>query len=217
MAELSLDGGVHQHAVHVRKRRSQFQQADNIRAPARCIHAFAVWRDKARQLDRLAPCRRKAWPGLHIEADIDIKPGLVTKVAARQRPAARGGNVFHIKVGQTRSMCLTPELFDPDDRFRRPPEAAARLVDSLVTHARVGQARGPGDAAAGGGAADDAQGTRRGRSRDDRQREKGDQEPAETGQNRRSKIVMTSPGWTKLCRVALPSIAVPPMVRTIEP
>jgi hypothetical protein len=35
-------------------------------------------------------------------------------------------------------------------------------------------------------------------------------------QNLRSNTVMTSPGWTKLCRVAFPSMAVPSWVRTTE-
>lgn len=105
-AKLPLDRGIDQDAIDVGQARRQMQHGHHVRRPARQVNALLISPYHARQFDRLTLRRGQSVLRRDIQPDIDIEAKLMAKVATRQWPTARAGNVLDIEIAQARCMGL---------------------------------------------------------------------------------------------------------------
>lgn len=197
LAQLPLDRWIDQDPIDFRQARRQSQKGRHAVIPAAGFHAAPIRSDQARLLERFPLGVRQWRPWPHIQADIHLQPTLVTDMSTPHWSAARMGDVTDHQFGQTGRRRSLTQQFNTFKGLRRAPYVTLLHPYGGEADTAIRQALSPDDTTAGRRAADNAQ-----RPRDRRRRTRGaDQKGGETkgkkpDQNRRSRMVMTSPGRT---------------------
>ncbi len=201
LAQLPLDRRIDQHPIDIRQGRREPQKSNDSVIPPAGLDATPIRPDQAGLLERLPLGVRQRWPRTHVQADINLQSTLVTDMPAPHRTAARVGDIADHQFGQTGRRRPLTQQFDTFQGLRRAPHVALPHPDGREANAAIRQAFGSGNTTAGRRAADNPQRPRGGRARGGSRTRGADQKGGETqdkqsDQNRRSRMVMTSPGRT---------------------